>query len=85
MEVVHNREVNTLSDIPSQLITLVDKLHVCAGHSKSKFINYVDGRKGKLYNKPGGVAAYVDKYAPIHLNGETFQKTVRTSESMAYI
>ena len=30
-------------------------------------------------DKSGGVATFVDQYAPIHLNGETFQKTVRTS------
>ena len=79
---VHNRQVNrcsVLSDIPSQLdessvlglIILVDKLHVCSGHPESKFVNYVDGRKGKLHNKSGGVAAFVDQCTPICLIGET--------------
>ena len=84
---VHNRAVSkcsALTGIPSKetsllrQITLVDKLHVCSGHPESKFVNYVDSRKGKLHNKSGGIAAFVDEYAPILLHGETFQ-TVRTS------
>ena len=79
---------SALIDIPSKLdetsllrlITLVNKLYVCSGHPESKFVNYVDSRKGILHNKSGRVAAFVDQYAPVHLNGETFQKTVRTSE-----
>ena len=88
---VHNCEVrkcSALSSIPSQLdeksllklISLVDKLHVCSGHPESKFVTFVDSRKGKLFNKSGGVAAYVDHYAPVHLNEEMFQKTVHTSD-----
>ena len=63
-----------------RLITLVDKLHVCLGHPESKFVDYVEGRKGKLNNKSGGASAFIDQYAPIHLNGETFRITVCTSE-----
>ena len=41
-------------------------------------MTFVESRKGKLFNKYGGIAAFVDHYAPIHLNGELFQKMVRT-------
>ena len=34
---------------------------------------FVDSRKGKLLNRSGGVTAFVDHYAPVHLNGETFE------------
>ena len=88
---VHNCEVrkcSALSNIPPQLdetslpklISLVDMLHVCSGHPESKFVTFVDSRKGKLFNKSGGIAAYVDHYAPVYLNEEIFHKTVRTSD-----
>ena len=62
------------------LINLVNKLNICSGHPKSKFVNFLNFRKGKLYNKAGKVSAFVDHYAPVHLNGEIFESTVRTSQ-----
>ena len=88
---VHSLEVDTcpaLSTIPpylnnvstAELVNLVDKLNVCAGHPEAKFIDFVSKRKGKLLNRSGDVAASIDEYAPVCLNGEMFQKTIRTSQ-----
>ena len=86
MEIVHNncevRKCSALSRIPSQLdetsiiklISLVDKLHACSGHPESKFVTFVDSKKGKLINKSGGIAVFVDHYAAVHLNGRHFRK-----------
>ena len=63
-----------------KLISLVDRLHVCPGHPNSKFLAFVDSRKRKLLNRSGGITAFVDHYAPVHLNEETSEKTVRTLE-----
>ena len=87
---IHNREVRKCSALSSiqpqlnetailELISLVDKVHICAGHPESKFVTFVESRKGKLFGKSGDVSAFVDHYAPVKVNGEIFQKTVRTS------
>ena len=87
---VHSLEVDTcpaLSTIPpclnnvstAELVNLVDKLNVCAGHPEAKFIDFVSKRKGKLLNRSGDVAASIDEYAPVCLNGEMFRKIIRTS------
>ena len=87
---VHNHEVkrcSSLANIPlkldeqsvNELITIVHKLHVCAGQPDSKFFTFVESKNGKLCNKSGSVAAFSDHYAPVSLNGEMFQSTVRTT------
>ena len=48
-----------------KLIDLVDKLNVCSGHPESKFVDFVNYRKGKLSNKAGQISAFVDHYAPV--------------------
>ena len=63
-----------------KLLQLVDKLNICSGHPEPKFVTFVDHKKGKLHNRTGKVAAFIDSYAPVHLHGEIFEKTVRTSE-----
>lgn len=88
---VHTIEVSkceALSSIPqllddaslAELINIVEQLNVCAGHPEAKFIDFVSKRKGKLLNRSGAVAATIDEYAPVHLNGEMFQKTIRTMQ-----
>ena len=87
---VHNRQVkkcSALCNIPVQLdrasfkelIVVVDKLHVCAGHPDSSFLVFADSRRGKFIGKDGSITAFVDDYAPITTNGEIFLRTVRTS------
>lgn len=87
---IHNHEVkkcSALTNVPlkvdersvNELINSVHRLRVCSGHPDSKFLSFVESRKGKLCNKSGGVVAFTDHYAPVRLNGETFQSTVRTT------
>ena len=56
---VHNREVqkcSALSCIPSmldeasmiRLLKLVDKLNICSGHPETKFVTFVDYKKGTI-------------------------------------
>ena len=82
---VHNHEVqkcSALSCIPSKLddasmiklLQLVDKLNICSGHPETKFVTFVDYRKGKLYNKAGKVAAFVDHYALYIFMGRYLRK-----------
>ena len=61
-----------------ELLGVVDRLHVCPGHPESKFVAFAESRKGKLCNRVGSVAAYVDHHSPVCLNGEKFPSTVRT-------
>ena len=86
---VHSIEVkkcDPLANIPTkldvtsivQLISIVDKLKVCAGHPEKKFIDFVTSRKGKLLNKTGDVTATIDEFV-VSLNGEVYERTVRTA------
>ena len=88
---VHSYEVDTCpaqSTIPpylnnvstAELIYLVKKLNVCAGYPEAKFIDFVSKRKGKLLNRSGDAAVSIDGNALVCLNGEMFQKTIRTSQ-----
>ena len=76
---VQNHEVKRCSSLANIPLTIVHKLHVCAGQPDSKFFTFVESKKGKLCNKSGSVAAFGDHYAPVSLNGEMFQSTVRTT------
>ena len=68
---VHNREVqkcSALSCIPfkldaasmNKILQLVNKLNICSGHPETKFVTFVDHKKGKLHNKTGNIAAFVN-------------------------
>ena len=85
---VHNHEIgklSALSSIPTQLdetsinelVNIVNNLHVCPGHPDSKFLEFAES---KLCSKSGSITAFVDSFAPVTLNGETFKKTVHTSQ-----
>lgn len=88
---VHGHEVikcSALSHIPLQLdkssfaelLQLVNILNVCAGQPDSSFVVFADSRKGKFIGKDGSTVAFVDRYAPVNVNGETFSQTIRTSD-----
>ena len=61
-----------------ELLNLVDKLCVCPGHPESKFVAFIESKKGKLCSRAGEVVAHIDRHAPVCLNGESFPCTVRT-------
>ena len=88
---VHNRQVQpqicqalqsvsqTLtSDSLNNLLQLLDCLHVCCGQPDSHFISMVNAKKGKIISSDGKVAASIDQYAPVAINSEHYQATVRT-------
>lgn len=85
---VHDREVSICPALSSmspqlnetsvmELVKLVDRLGVCPGHPESKFVAFVESRKGKHCNRAGDVVAFIDHHAPVCLNGESFPCTVR--------
>lgn len=88
---VHNRQIQpqncqALQTVPQSLTTdslnnllkLLDHLHVCCGQPDSHFISMITAKKGKIISSDGKVAANIDQYAPVTLNGEHYRVTVRT-------
>ena len=89
---VHNRQVTpstcgALKSLPlqltqdsfSDLLNIVDRLHVCVGHPDKHFVKFASARKGVLKSYDGSVAASLDDYAPVVLNGITYMQTIRTT------
>ena len=60
------------------LLLILDQLHVCCGQPDTHFVSMVNAKKGKILSSDGKVAAIVDSYAPVGLNGEHYLATVRT-------
>lgn len=88
---VHNHQVKqescpALQSIPQtlnseslrNLLQVLEHLHVCCGQPDSHFVSMVTAKKGKIFSSDGKVAASIDQYAPVTLNGEYCQVTVRT-------
>ena len=63
----------------SALLLLLDGVRVCPGHPEAKFQQMCMERKGTFSSADGRVVAYEDTGFPITLNGEVFDRTVRTS------
>lgn len=59
------------------LLLMLDQLHVWVGQPDTHFVSMVNAKK-KILSSDGKIAASVDGYAPVVLNGEHFQATVRT-------
>ncbi len=87
---VHSNQVkkcDALVDIPMKLnkvhflrlIASVEKLNVCAGHPEKKFVEFVTNRKGKLLNRKGDIAATIDEFATVKVNGELHEQTIRSA------
>ena len=62
------------------LLQLVDGLNICAGHPEQCFLDLADSRKGKFQSANQSTVAFTDAYFPIHLNGEVYSRTVRTTD-----
>ncbi len=58
----------------SNLLQVLDKLHICAGHAYPRFVEMVSSKKGKINSKNGKTAAYLDDN-PIELNGSSYLQT----------
>jgi len=89
---LHNHHVDVdrcaaLSSVPkildvaslSRLLSCLEVLPVCPGHPDMHFIEMVNAKKGQLRGHAGDVVAFTDSYAPVHLNGELYARTVLTS------
>ena len=61
------------------LLSLVDRLEVCAGQPDEHFIAMAVARKGSFTSLDGHTVAVFDRYAPVFFNGESFSRTVRTA------
>ena len=90
---VHNHGVDPkrcslLQSFPSVILSLaglqdlllvLDNASVCCGHPESHFVSMIEGKKNKIISAQGEIKAQLDDYASITLNGDTFNKTVRTT------
>ena len=89
---VHNHQVDSescsaLSSVPkcldvtslANLLCMLDKLPVCPGHPEKNFIDMVAEKKGQICGHSGSTVAFIDSYALVHLNGESYAQTVRTT------
>ena len=54
-----------------QVISLMEQLHVCAGHPDEHFLKMAQDKKGRFVSTTGDVVAFVDKNAIIQLDGNT--------------
>lgn len=61
------------------LLNLVDTLTVCPGNPDGHFLEMADARKGRFRSKTNETSAFVDMYATVSLNGESYPHTIRTS------
>ena len=62
------------------LLTVVDKLNICAGHPELHFIKMLTAKKGKILAPTGKVSAYLDENTVVNVNSKLYTKTVRTPE-----
>ena len=89
---VHNRRVDNencsaLSSVPkcldvtslTRLLCMLEKMPVCPGHPEEQFLEMVAARKGRICGRSGDTVAFIDSYSLVHLNGESYAKTVRTT------
>ena len=90
---VHGSEVDVescsvLNMIPKKLcntsiislLHLLERCNVCPGHPDVQFVKMLELKKGRLLAKDGKkVAARMDGYSSVELNGEHYSKTVRVS------
>ena len=82
---VNKKRCHLLSGFPDHLtqaslcslLSLVDGCKVCPGHPDLKFVQMAQERKGVILSKNKTVAAQVDDYSPVFLQGESFMSTVR--------
>ena len=57
------------------------KLDQCPGHPDKHFIGMVSSKQGTCKERNGkDIIAVVDRYAPVALNGEVYDATVRNSQ-----
>ena len=90
---VHGYCVNSstsplLSSFPKQLdlhsltslIATLDSCTVCPGHPDKHFVDMLTSRGGKISSHHGNdVVARLDTFAPVELNGEWYNQTVRSN------
>ena len=89
---LYNQRINlddfsVFSDIPkmltqdslSKLLQVLNELKVCPGNPDDKFVEVVRAKKGGMKRKDGELACFVDDYAPVHLNGDVYETTIRPS------
>ena len=89
---VHDRPVNiskcaALVGIPtaiesgetlSQLMTKIDQLFICSGHTESHFVKMVADKKDRIVSPDGTIAAFIDNNI-VQVEGQVFTSTVRAS------
>lgn len=73
-----SRQLNSQSF--SVLLQLLDTIRVCPGHAEIKFQQMSMERKGKFLSTDGRVVAYEDAGFAVSLNGEVFDRTIRTTD-----
>lgn len=74
---VDSKRLPPLSTIPDKLdsetinglLLKLDTTTVCPGHPDKQFVEMVLSKRDKLPSKSGAVAASIDAYAPVELNG----------------
>ena len=86
---VDNKKSPLLSAVPNELnenslgnlLRKLDQCRVCPGHPDKHFIEMVSSKRGTCKGRNGkDIIAVVDKYAPVTLNGEVYDATVRNSQ-----
>lgn len=86
---IDHKKSSLLSSIPNvldeksleNLLLKINQCTVCPGHPDDRFIQMASSKHGKLMSKDGKkVVGFIDKYAPVCLNGDTYDCTVRNSE-----
>ena len=62
----------------ARLLCMLKKMPVCPGHPEEQFLEMVAAKKWRICEHSEDTVAFIDSYSLVHLNGESYAKTVRT-------
>ena len=62
----------------AKLLSILDKVPLCAGHPDEHFVTMIQAKKGKITSLNGEVIAYLDS-SPVEINGTKYSRTIRSS------
>ena len=63
----------------TSLICMLDEMPVCPAHPEKHFLEMVAAKKGQICGHSGDTVAFIDSYPLVHLNSESYARTVCTA------
>ena len=82
-------DIPILSDIPKiltpdavkMLLNRLNEAEICPAHPDEELVDFIESKQNQvLLTTSGSVLAKVDSFAPVHLNGQRYAKTLRPQQ-----